>query len=207
MDDRADVRIDQVAVLHEGFGTLRLTRVAYRRDGEPWRERDVETYDRGAGVAALLYDPERQTVLLARQFRLAARMAGAPSFLLEAPAGAVDDGEEPAAAAARELYEETGCRATALEHVLDVLPSPGTLAERLHLYLGRYDASAPRAEASGATSQEDVHVVELPFAEALALVASGDIVDAKTILLLQELRLRGSGADPRSPTPRSEPTG
>jgi hypothetical protein len=75
--------------------------------------------------------------------------------------------------------------------VLDVLPSPGTLVERLGLYVGRYDARAPREAARGAVSDEDVHVVELPFAEAVAMVDRGEIVDAKTILLLQHLRLRG----------------
>jgi nudix-type nucleoside diphosphatase (YffH/AdpP family) len=187
-----DVRIDQVEVLHDGFGTLRRTTFAYRSPNDGWRQRRVETYARGQGVAALLHDPRTGKVLLVRQFRLPAYLLGVPPVLLEAPAGTVEEGDADTAIR-REILEETGVHATALERVLEVLPSPGILAEQLVLYIGRYDAQAPRDAPSGGGEfeLEDVTAVEVPFEQALDMVARGEIVDAKTILLLYHARTRG----------------
>jgi nudix-type nucleoside diphosphatase (YffH/AdpP family) len=187
-----DVRIEQVEVLHDGFGMLRRTTFAYRSPDGDWRERRVETYERGQGVAALLHDPGTGNVLLVRQFRLPAFLLGVPPVLFEAPAGTVEEGDADAAIR-REILEETGVRATALERVLEVLPSPGILAEQLVLYIGRYDEAAPRDAPSGGGEfeDEDVTAVEVPFEQALEMVERGEIVDGKTILLLYHARLRG----------------
>jgi nudix-type nucleoside diphosphatase (YffH/AdpP family) len=139
----------------------------------------------------LLYDAERRTVLLTRQFRFPAYVNGHPDgLLLETAAGLLDD-DDPVTAVRREAEEETGHRVGELTHVFDLFMSPGSVTEQLHCYAGSYDAGT-RTTAGGGLAEEgeDIEVVELDVDEALAQVGTG-IVDAKTVLLLQWAVLSG----------------
>jgi ADP-ribose pyrophosphatase len=159
-----------------------------RRDGR-WQTLTRETYDRGNGATALLYNRARRTVLLTRQFRFPAYVNGHDGFLIEAAAGLLDKAS-PEQRIRAELEEETGRRIGHLDKVFDVFMSPGSVTERLHFFVGEYDARSQVGEGGGLEAEgEDIEVLELDADEALAMVARGEIMDGKTIMLLQYLHL------------------
>ncbi len=179
------VRIGGVEVLARAWGTLRGTGIELRRPDGSWVEQVRETYDRGNGATILLHDPERDTVLLVRQFRYPAYANGHPDgYLLEAPAGLLDD-EDAMTGILREAEEETGVRVRDAEQLFELFMSPGSVTERI----GFFRASYQRGQATGpagADDAEDLEVVELSLDEAVAMIADGRIVDGKTVILLQQ---------------------
>lgn len=185
------VRVKDVELLSSNWYVLRSTTFDYQHSSGQWSTERRETYDRGDGATILLYDRERETVILTRQFRFPAYVNGHPDGnLLETAAGLLDD-DEPEQAIRREAIEETGHDVGPVEHVFDVFMSPGSVTEKLHFYAAPYSA-ATRANAGGglADEGEDIQVVELGFREALNSIGT-EIVDAKTIMLLQWAALSG----------------
>jgi len=186
------VRIERVETLSANWGKLRKYTIAYRRGDGVTEEQSREVYDRGNGAAILLYNKQRRTIVLTRQFRLPALLNGHPDgMLLEAPAGLLD-ADDPVTAIRREAEEETGYRVTQVEEVLAPIMSPGSVTERLHLFVGAYTA-ADRVSAGGGhpSEGEDIEVIEVTLDEALAMIERREIVDAKTILLVYHARLKG----------------
>ena len=148
-----------------------------------------EIHDHGHAAAVLLVDPVRDSVILVRQFRLGAWIAGDPGFLLEVPAGLLD-GDSPQEAVAREAMEETGYAVENVRHLFDAYASPGAITERISYFVATVDAANPLEPGGGVDGEgEDIEVVEMPVAEAYGLIATGGIRDAKTIVLLQWLML------------------
>lgn len=176
--------------LSNDWGTLTRYRFALRlRDGT-WDEQQREVYDRGHGAACLLHDPVADTLLLTRQFRLPMQVSGQDPFLIEAPAGLLE-GAAPADRMRAELMEETGYDVGPLEHVIDLISSPGSVTEYLALFTGIYSRDAQVGAGGGnADEGEDIETLHLPFSDALAQVRSGSISDAKTVVLIQHLALR-----------------
>lgn len=185
------VRVIDKEVLAESWGRLtRWTLELRRRDGE-WQRQTRETYDRGDGAAILLYNSSEKTVILARQFRFPVYLNGEPGYLIEVCAGKLD-GDDPATCAKKEAEEETGYRVTEVQEVCRTYMSPGSVTERLSLFVAQYDASSRVSDGGGHFHEgEDIEVLELPFARALEMVETGEIIDAKTILLLQHAALKG----------------
>jgi ADP-ribose pyrophosphatase len=151
---------------------------------------DREVHDHGAAATVLLVDPVRQSVVLVRQFRPGAFLGGHPDgFLLETVAGLLDD-DSPEEAVTREAMEETGYTVRDVRHLFDIYSSPGTLTEHVACFVARIDAAKRDGKGGGVEGEgEDIEVVEMPIDEAYAAIASGGIVDAKTIMLLQWLML------------------
>ena len=192
MTDR--VTLIEKKILARDWGELSRTTLDYQRSDGTVQRLAREVYDHGNAAAMLLVDPARHTVLLVRQFRYPVLANGDPACLLEASAGLLD-GDEPLACAAREALEETGHAPRAIRKVCDIYPSPGSLKEKVSLFIGEYDATTRRSAGGGLSQEgEDIELVELPLADALALIGSGGITDAKTIVLLQHLALQGFGA-------------
>nr|WP_298105992.1 NUDIX domain-containing protein [uncultured Shinella sp.] len=154
---------------------------------------DREVHDHGAAATILLVDPVRQSVILVRQFRPGAFFGGHPDgFLLETPAGLLDD-DSPQDAIAREAMEETGYAVRDLRHLFNMYSSSGTLTEHVHCFAAHIDAGKRDGKGGGVEDEgEDIEIVEMPIDEAYGLIASGVIVDAKTIMLLQWLMLNRS---------------
>ena len=179
------MRIGRVEVVAKAWGTLRRTELELRRPDGTWVEQVRETYDRGNGATILLHDPERDTVLLVRQFRYPAYANGHPDgYLLEAPAGLLDD-EDALTGIRREAEEETGVRVRDVEQLFELYMSPGSVTERIGFFRATYrhgDASGP----SGADDAEDLEVVEVTLDEAMTMIEDGRIVDGKTVILLQQ---------------------
>ena len=187
------IRLREQQVLSDNWYTLRKVTFDYQRKNGAWEIQSREAYDRGNGATILLHNPAAGTVILTRQFRLPTFVNGNPSgLLIETCAGLLDD-EHPDAAIVRETEEETGYRLTAVQKVMEAYMSPGSVTERLFFYLAEYSAATER-RAGGGIDEEEIDVLELPLAQALAMVATGEIQDGKTIMLLQHLRLQQLGA-------------
>ncbi|MEZ5670456.1 MAG: GDP-mannose pyrophosphatase [Alphaproteobacteria bacterium] len=179
------VQIHDVQLLSDDWYVLKKTTFAWRRGDGRWQTQSRETYDRGNGAVILPYDPVRRTVILTRQFRFPAFVNGHDDLLVEAAAGLLD-ALGPAERIRIEAEEETGYRLRNVRRVFEAFMSPGSVTERLTFFVAAY-APGDRAAAGGGDAREgeDIEVLELPFAEALAMVADGRIVDGKTIMLLQ----------------------
>jgi GDP-mannose pyrophosphatase NudK len=157
------------------------------------QSQEREVYDHGNAVAALLYNREKRTVLLTRQFRLPAYLNDGDGMLWEACAGMVEKGEEPEATMKREIREEMGYEITALQKIYEVYSSPGSLKELLILFVGEYNPDQKVSEGGGLKEEgEDIEVVEMPLQEAFKKANSGEIKDAKTVLLIQWLHQNGN---------------
>jgi nudix-type nucleoside diphosphatase (YffH/AdpP family) len=187
-----DVRVTDIEVVARAWHVLRRTTFEYRRaDGRVTTEQR-ETYDRGNGATILLHDLERRTVLLSRQFRYPVYANHHPDGMLIETAAGLLDGQDPATAIRREAAEELGVEVGEVEHVFDVYMSPGSVTERIHFFAAPYTPLSRTGEGGGlAEDGEDIEVLELPFDTALAMIESGEIADAKTIMLLQWAALRG----------------
>jgi nudix-type nucleoside diphosphatase (YffH/AdpP family) len=185
------VTIGAARVLARGWGTLTSTRLTMRRRDGAVAELVREVYDHGHAAAVLPYCPQTGKVVLVRQFRFPVHLSGDPAYLLEVPAGLLD-ADAPEACARREAEEETGLRLSALDFACAVYMSPGSLTEKVHCFLARYGPGDRVGPGGGLVGEgEDIEVVEMAFEAALAGVARGEIVDAKTVLLLQYAALHG----------------
>ena len=184
-----NIRQLQIEVLSDQWFTLRRATFEQRgRDGS-WATTQREAYDRGNGAVALLHDPQRDTVLLVRQYRLPAHLNDHPDgMLLEAPAGLLDDGEDAEGGLRRELEEEVGHTVGSLRRLFRLYMSPGSVTEHVTFFAGTYGDHTRRDGGGGnADEGEHIDVVELSRADATHMIETGEICDAKTVLLIDRL--------------------
>jgi nudix-type nucleoside diphosphatase (YffH/AdpP family) len=191
MNIRPEIIIRNREVLSDDWATLTRYTLDYRRADGSWQPQIRQVYDRGDGAALLPYDPVRETVLLTRQFRLPAHVTGHAETLIELCAGKLD-ADDPATCIRKEAEEELGLHLATAVPVFQIYMSPGSVSERLHFFLCRYRAEDLRHAGGGDASEgEEIAVLELPRAEALAMIRDGRIIDGKTIMLLYHLALYG----------------
>lgn len=171
--------------LSQGWTRLSEHQLDYTdRNGETQRIKR-EVFHRTPAACILLHDRERDIVVLVKQFRLPAHLIGEPSFMIEVPAGLLD-GEDAEDAIRREAMEETGYRIRDVRFVFKALTSPGSVTEVIHFFHASIDLSDRINEGGGlADEHEDIEVLELPLDKAVTMIADGEIIDAKTIMLLQ----------------------
>jgi len=187
------IRIVGEKVLSDDYYPLKKVKYEQRRQDGSWQEQEREVYDAASGAAVLLYNRVRRTVVLTRQFRLGAHLNGGDGFLLEAAAGVLD-GAAPADRVIAEAREETGYEIERVEPVMQLYPSPGSLTERIHLFAAEYDPAKRCGPGGGKPEEgEDIEVVEMDFDDALAMIETGAIADAKTVLLLLHLERKVLG--------------
>lgn len=179
------IRVKDVRVLSNEHYVLKAVTFGYRRGDGEWQTLHREVFDRGNAAALLPYNPASRTVVLVRQFRLPAYLSGHDDLLVEAAAGMLDN-ETPERRIRAEAEEETGYRLRHVRKVFEAFMSPGAVTERLHFFVGEYDPSMRVGSGGGVADEgEDIEVLELAIDQALAMIADGGIVDAKTIMLLQ----------------------
>jgi nudix-type nucleoside diphosphatase (YffH/AdpP family) len=184
------VEVIDTQVLSDNWYTLRKVTYRIRKSGGEWETQSREAYDRGNGATILLYDGTRGTVILTRQFRLPTYVNGnASGMLIEACAGLLDR-DNPEECITREVREETGFDIRNARKVFESYMSPGSVTEILHFFVAEY-SRAQRIADGGGVEEEDIEVLEMPFAAALAKVSSGEIRDAKTIMLLYYAQIHG----------------
>jgi len=178
------VEVLKTEVLSDNWYVLRKVTFRLRKRDGSWETQSREAYDRGNGATILLYDSARRTVVLTRQFRLPTYVNGnASGMLIEACAGLLD-ADEPETCIAREAFEETGYEIRNPRKVMQAYMSPGSVTEILHFFVAEY-SRAQRTSEGGGVEEEDIEVMELSFDDALGRIASGEIRDGKTIMLLQ----------------------
>ncbi len=181
------VRIKNNRVLSDRHYRLNEVEFDYRRGDGEWQTQTREVFDRGHAAALLPYNLAGRTVVLTRQFRLPAFLAGHDDLMIEAAAGMLDD-ETPEKRIRAEAEEEIGYRLHAVRKVFEAFTSPGAVTEKLHFFVAEYDPAMRIGSGSGggiAGEGEDIEVLELPIESALAMISDGRIVDTKTIMLLQ----------------------
>jgi nudix-type nucleoside diphosphatase (YffH/AdpP family) len=184
------VRMVGTEVLSDNWYVLRKVTFDFlRRDGT-WQRQNRETYDRGNGATMLLHDPRTGKVVLTRQFRMPTYVNGYHGMLIETPAGLLDNAT-PEERIRAEVEEETGYRVQHVRKVFEAFMSPGSVTEKLYFYVGEYDASMRVSEGGGLEDEgEDLETIEIPLATALEWIERGEIMDGKTIMLLQYAALR-----------------
>lgn len=186
------VRLVKEEILSDNWYTLRKITFDYQRVDGTWERQSREAYDRGNGATILLYNKEKQTVILTQQFRLPTYTNGNESgMLIEACAGLLDkDNAEDCIK--RETEEETGYKIKSVKKIFEAYMSPGSVTEILYFFSAEYTADMKVSEGGGCeVEQENIEVMEVPFQKALAMVSSGEIRDAKTIMLIQYAQLNG----------------
>ena len=147
-----------------------------------------EAYDRGNGATIMLYNKEDKTVILTRQFRLPTFINGNPTgMMIEAIAGLLD-ADNPEDCIRRETEEETGYKVTDVRKIFEAYMSPGSVTEILYFFIGAYTKDM-KVNEGGGIDGENIEVMELKFDDAMHMVNTGEIKDAKTIMLLQYLKI------------------
>lgn len=149
-----------------------------------------EVFERGNCVAVLLYDPQRDEVVIIEQIRAGALKLGPEqAWLLEIVAGAVEEGETAEDVAYRESIEEAGCEVQELIKVMDFFTSPGGTSELLTLFCGKVDSTNVGGVHGLIHEHEDIFVKTVSFDEAYQLLEDGKILSAIPIIALQWLKL------------------
>jgi nudix-type nucleoside diphosphatase (YffH/AdpP family) len=183
------IRVKNVRLLSDNHYTLKTTTLEWRRADGEWQTQHRETYDRGNGAALLPYNLARRTVMLIKQFRYPAYVNGCDDLMIEAAAGLLDN-ESPEKRIRAEAEEEIGYRLHDIRKIFEAYMSPGSVTEKLHFFVGEYHPGMKIGSGGGNPDEgEDIEVLELAIDEALAMIADGRIMDAKTIMLLQWARL------------------
>jgi nudix-type nucleoside diphosphatase (YffH/AdpP family) len=184
------IKITKNEVLSDNWYVLRKITYEYQEENQPIETHTRETYDRGNGAAILLYNKTNQTVILTRQFRLPTYLnENQTGMMIEACAGMLD-ADNPEDCILRETEEETGYKIKEVHKIFEAYMSPGAVTEILHFFVGEYTKEMKITEGGGLDhEQENIEVLEIPFEKALQMIPSGEIKDAKTIMLLQYAKI------------------
>lgn len=184
------VKILNTEILSDNWYTLRKITYEYTKKDGSKHVQSREAYDRGNGATILLYNREFKTVILTRQFRLPTFVNGnEDGMLIEACAGLLDkDNAEDCIK--RETEEETGYKVTDVKKVFEAYMSPGSVTEILYFFVAEYSKAMKIGEGGGVEHEEEnIEVLEMAMDKAMNMIATGEIKDGKTIMLLQYLKL------------------
>jgi nudix-type nucleoside diphosphatase (YffH/AdpP family) len=178
-------------VLSDQWYTLNKYTYDYQKEDGSWETQQREAYDRGNGAAILLYNPEKSTVILTRQFRMPTYVnRNTTGMMIEVCAGLLDD-QDAVSCIKKEVEEEIGFRVEHVEKVFESYMSPGSVTEILHFFIATYNDSMKIGKGGGAEDEtENIEVMEIPMAEAIEMIGLGKIKDAKTIMLLQYAQIQ-----------------
>jgi nudix-type nucleoside diphosphatase (YffH/AdpP family) len=184
------ITIQKTELLSNNWYVLNKVTFDYKIEDQDPETQVREVYDRGNGAVILLYNSAKKTVVLTRQFRLPTYLNGnASGMVIEACAGLLDT-ENPEECIIRETEEETGYRLLSVKKVFQSYMSPGSVTEILHFFIGEYQSDMKVSEGGGlAEEHENIEVLEYSFNDAYQMIASGEIIDAKTIMLLQYAKI------------------
>lgn len=180
------IRNIKTVLLSNNWYTLNKITFEYQKEDGVWETQVRESYDRGNGAAILLYNKEKGTVVLTRQFRMPTYVNGnEDGMMIEVCAGLLD-GNHPEDAIRKEVEEETGYCVQDIKKVFEAYMSPGSVTEILYFFIGAYEERMKVGDGGGAADEtENIEVLEYPFEKAIQMITNGEIKDAKTIMLLQ----------------------
>lgn len=185
-----NIKIKKTEILSDNWATLSKITLDYTKEDGSVEEQKREVYERGNGAAILLFNKIKKTVVLIKQFRLPTYLnQNETGFIIEACAGVLEE-EHPEETIIRETEEETGYRIHEVKKIFKSYMSPGSVTEIIHFFVAEYDAEMKISKGGGLASEhENIEVIEMPFEQAYNMIASGEIVDAKTIMLLQYAKI------------------
>lgn len=186
-----NVSIEKTEILSDNWYTLKKVTFNIKKENGQTETQSREAYDRGNGAVILLYNTHTKNVILTRQFRLPTYINGNPDgMLIEACAGLLDK-DNPEDCIKRETEEETGYKISKVEKIFEAYMSPGSVTEILHFFIAEYSDDMKINEGGGLEEEgENIEVLQLQFDKTLSMIDNGKIKDAKTIMLLQHLRLK-----------------
>lgn len=184
------INIQKTEILSNNWYTLKKVTYDYLKKDGTWETQSREAYDRGNGATILLFNKDAKTVILTRQFRLPTYVNGNETgMMIEICAGLLDK-DNAEECIRRETEEETGYKISSVEKVFEVYMSPGSVTEIVYFFVAEYSKAMKVNEGGGMEEeQENIEVLELDFKEAYQMIASGEIKDAKTIMLLQHAKI------------------
>jgi nudix-type nucleoside diphosphatase (YffH/AdpP family) len=179
-------------LLSDNWYSLNKVTFEYQREDGEWETQIREAYDRGNGAVILLYNKEKGTVILTRQFRMPTYLNGNENgMMVEACAGILEKGNAEQTII-MEVEEETGYKITEVQKIFESYMSPGSVTEVLYFFIGQYEENMKVSEGGGAEDEtENIEVLEMTFQKALQMMSRGEIKDAKTIMLLQYAQING----------------
>ena len=186
-----EIKVTETKLLSDNWYVLNKVTFDYQKKDGKVESHIREVYDRGNGAAILLYNSSKKTVILTRQFRLPTYLNGNKTgMMIEVCAGLLDQ-DNAEQAVIRETEEETGYRLNKVQKVIETYMSPGSVTEILYLFVGEYDETMKVNDGGGLDAeQENIEVLEYTFEEAYNMIESGEITDAKTIMLLQHAKIK-----------------
>lgn len=185
------VKIISTETLSDNFFPLKKIQYEFKKRNGAIEELSREVYLSKNGAAVLLYNAEKNTIILTRQFRMATYInKNTTGMMLEVCAGIIEENEDPEEAVIREIEEETGYRVKNVKKIFEMYMTPGSVAEMLYFFIAEYTPQQKVNEGGGLDYEnEDIEVMELPFEDAYDKIESGEIKDAKTTLLLQYAKI------------------
>ncbi|MEB6632510.1 NUDIX hydrolase [Kluyvera cryocrescens] len=187
----AKIRIIENQTLANDWYLLKKYTFDLQRQNGQWQRQSREVYDRGNGATLLLYNRDARTVILTRQFRFPTYINGHNGYLIETAAGLLDNMAAEQRIKA-EAEEETGYQISHVEKVFEAFMSPGSVTEKLHFFIAEYSPENRVSAGGGIEAEgEDIEVLEMPIADALAAIDNGLIIDGKTIMLLYHMVVKG----------------
>ena len=179
-------------LLSDNWYVLRKYTFDIQQKNGQWQQHQREVYDRGNGATILLYNSSTKNIILTRQFRLPTYLNGNTEGLLIETCAGLLDGDSPEVCIRKEAEEETGYKIKTVNKIFQAYMSPGAVTEIIHFFIAEYTPSMKISDGGGlAHEQENIEVLELSFDEAYSMIATGEIMDAKTIMLLQFVKLNG----------------
>lgn len=186
-----NVHIEKTEILSDNWYTLKKITFNILKKNGTTETQSREAYDRGNGAVILLYNTSTKNVILTKQFRMPTYINGnTDGMLIEACAGLLDN-DHPEECIKRETEEETGYKISKVEKVFEAYMSPGSVTEILHFFIAEYSSEMKITNGGGLEEEgEDIEVLEIDIEKALEMIDSGEIKDAKTIMLLQHVRLK-----------------
>ena len=189
MNDR--IKNMKTEIICKNWHTLKKVTFEYLQEDGTYQTQSREAYDRGNGAVILLYDKQKKSVILTKQFRMPTYINGnGDGMMIEACAGLLDN-DNPEDCIKRETEEETGYKINQVKKVFEAYMSPGSVTEILYFFVAEYSKEMKVNEGGGLASEhEDIQVMEMSFEDALHKIESGEIKDAKTIMLIQYLRIK-----------------
>ena len=186
------IRNIEKILLSDNWYTLSKVEFDYQNNQGQWISQARESYDRGNGATVLLYNKKKNTVVLIKQFRMPSYLNGNDTGMLIETCAGLLDGDDPETCVLKEAEEESGFRPKRAKKVFQAYMSPGAVTEIVHFYVAEY-TDLDRVSTGGglAEEQEEIEVFEIDFDKAIEMISTGDIVDAKTIMLLQYAKIEG----------------
>jgi len=184
------IKITNNELLSDNWYILRKVVYEYQKKDGSWETQSREIYDRGNGATILLYNKKDKTIILIRQFRMPTYMNGNETgMLIESCAGLLEK-DNPEECIRRETEEETGYNIKDVKKIFEAYMSPGSVTEIVHFFVAEYSKEMKTGEGGGLdTENENIDVLELPFDKAMQMIETGEIKDAKTIMLLQYAKI------------------